>query len=70
MPKLLSRNPKLAIEQLVLFLKEAGTGFNRQEAEDLIMMCVDIIIQIKNIHGKRMITEIYYDPHQKHQKMG
>jgi type IV secretion system protein VirB11 len=61
-----ANSPQMAIEQLVLFLKEAGTGFNRQEAKDLILMCVDIIIQIHNVHGKRIITEIYYDPHQKH----
>jgi type IV secretion system protein VirB11 len=61
-----ANSPKMAIEQLVLFLKEAGAGFNRQEAKELILMCVDIIIQIHNVHGKRIITEIYYDPHQKH----
>ena len=60
-----ANSPKMAIEQLVLFLKEAGTGFNRQEAKELILMCVDIIIQIHTMNGKRIITEIYYDPHQK-----
>jgi type IV secretion system protein VirB11 len=61
-----ANSPQMAIEQLVLFLKEAGTGFSRQEAKDLILMCVDIIIQIHTMNGKRIITEIYYDPHQKH----
>jgi type IV secretion system protein VirB6 len=61
-----ANSPQMAIEQLVLFLKEAGTGFNRQEAKDLILMCVDIIIQIHTMNGKRIMTEIYYDPHQKH----
>lgn len=60
-----ANSPAMAIEQLVLFLKEAGTGFDRNEAKDLILMCVDIIIQIQNIQGKRMLTEIYYDPEKK-----
>lgn len=60
-----ANSPKMAIEQLILFLKEAGTGFNRQEAKELILMCVDIIIQLHTHNGKRIITEIYYDPNQK-----
>jgi type IV secretion system protein VirB11 len=59
----------MAIEQLVLFLKEAGTGLSRDEAKDLILMCVDVIVQIQNHQGKRFISEIYYDPERKRQKM-
>lgn len=59
----------MAIEQLVLFLKEAGTSLSRIEAKDLILMCVDVIVQIHNHQGKRFISEIYYDPHTKYQKM-
>ena len=59
----------MAIEQLVLFLKEAGTSLTREEAKDLILMCVDVIVQIHNHQGKRFISELYYDPERKRQKM-
>lgn len=54
----------LAIEQLVLFLKESksGTSLSREDIKFLIYLCVDIIVQIKNVRGKRTMTEIYYDP--------
>lgn len=59
-----ANSARLAIEQLVLFLKESSSGGNmsRQDIKQLLFMCVDIIIQLQNVRGKRMITEIYYDP--------
>ena len=59
-----ANSARLAIEQLVLFLKESqsGASLSREDIKQLIFMCVDIIVQIKNINGKRRVTEIYYDP--------
>jgi type IV secretion system protein VirB11 len=59
-----ANSARLAIEQLVLFLKESSSGgsMSRQDIKHLLFMCVDIIIQLQNVRGKRMITEIYYDP--------
>jgi type IV secretion system protein VirB11 len=59
-----ANSARLAIEQLVLFLKESSSGgsMSRQDIKQLLFMCVDIIIQLQNVRGKRMITEIYYDP--------
>lgn len=61
----------LAIEQLVLFLKESSSGstLSREDIKQLIFLCVDIIVQIKNVRGKRMMTEIYYDPEFKRKQM-
>lgn len=59
-----ANSARMAIEQLVLFLKESSSGgsMSREDIKQLLFMCVDIIIQIQNVRGRRMITEIYYDP--------
>lgn len=59
-----SGSPRMALEQLVLFIKESdgGGGLNRDDIKHLLHMCVDVIVQLKNISGKRLITDIYYDP--------
>ncbi|MFN3710619.1 MAG: P-type DNA transfer ATPase VirB11 [Alishewanella aestuarii] len=66
-----ANSAKLAIEQLVLFLKESSSGSSmaRDDIKQLLFMCVDIIVQIKNVRGKRMVTEIYYDPEFKRSQM-
>lgn len=66
-----ANSAKLAIEQLVLFLKESSSGatMSRDDIKQLLFMCVDIIVQIKNVRGKRVVTEIYYDPEFKRRQM-
>lgn len=66
-----ANSARMAIEQLVLFLKESqsGSSMNREDIKQLLFMCVDIIVQIKNIRGQRVITEIYYDPEFKRTQM-
>lgn len=62
---------KLAFEQLVLFIKESKSGGNMsfEDIKKLLYMCVDVIVQINNVKGKRMVTEIYYDPVFKRKQM-
>ncbi len=62
-----SNSARLAIEQLVLFMKESSNGnsMSRGDIKQLLFMCVDIIVQIKNVDRKRKITEVYYDPEHK-----
>ncbi|CAC9955464.1 ATPase required for both assembly of type IV secretion complex and secretion of T-DNA complex, VirB11 [uncultured Gammaproteobacteria bacterium] len=59
-----ANSTRLAFEQLVLFIKEsnAGNTLGREDIKQLLYMCVDIIVQIKNIKGNRRITEVYFDP--------
>lgn len=66
-----ANSARLAIEQLVLFLKESASGstMSRDEIKQLLFMCVDVIVQLKNVRGKRLVTEIYYDPNVKQQQM-
>ena len=55
-------SPQLALEQLVLMLKEsqAGSSLSREDIKQLLHLCVDVIVQIKNINGKRFVSEVYY----------
>lgn len=62
-----ANSTRLAFEQLMLFIKEsnAGNTLGREDIKQLLYMCVDIIVQIRNIRGKRRITEVYFDPMKK-----
>ncbi len=57
-------SPKLAMEQLVLFLKEsqAGNSLSRDDIKQLLNLCVDIIVQLQNVNGKRFVSEVYLCP--------
>ncbi len=57
-------SPKLAMEQLVLFLKEsqAGNSLSRDDIKQLLNQCVDIIVQLQNVNGKRFVSEVYLCP--------
>ena len=56
-------SPQLAIEQLVLLLKEsqAGSSLSREDIKQLLVLCVDIIVQLKNVGGRRFVSEVYYE---------
>ncbi|MCL1077094.1 P-type DNA transfer ATPase VirB11 [Parashewanella spongiae] len=58
-------SPKLALEQLVLMLKEsqAGNSLAREDIKQLLHLCVDVIVQLQNIDGKRFVSEVYYENH-------
>lgn len=61
-------SPELAIEQLMLLVKESAGGANlsREDIKQLLFMLVDIVIQFSRVDGKRRITGVYYDPQKKH----
>ncbi|WP_133406848.1 P-type DNA transfer ATPase VirB11 [Parashewanella tropica] len=56
-------SPKLAIEQLVLLLKEsqAGSTLSKEEIKQLINLCVDVIIQLKHENGRRYVSDLYWN---------
>ncbi|MBM7070733.1 P-type DNA transfer ATPase VirB11 [Shewanella sp. 202IG2-18] len=55
-------SPKLALEQLVLLLKEsnAGSSLSRTDIKQLLNLCVDVIVQLQNKDGRRFVSEVYY----------
>ncbi|MBS0174291.1 MAG: P-type DNA transfer ATPase VirB11 [Nitrospira sp.] len=61
-------SPELAIEQLMLLVKESqgGANLSREDIKQLLYMLVDVVIQFAKVDGKRRITGIYYNPAKKH----
>lgn len=59
-----ANSARMALEQLVLFIKESQAGHNmsREDIKQMLFLCVDIIVQFKVINGRRRVSEVYYDP--------
>ncbi len=59
--------PELAIEQLMLLVKESqgGAHLSREDIKQLLFMLVDVVIQFRKVDGVRRVTGIYYDPKRK-----
>lgn len=53
--------PKGAYEQLVLMVTQAGLGLSRSEILEYIHSVVEVVVQLKRIGGKRIISEIYFE---------
>lgn len=66
-----ANSAKLAIEQLGLLVKESAGGSNlsRDDIKSLLYMLVDVVVQFKNIAGRRVMTEVFYDPTLKRKHM-
>jgi type IV secretion system protein VirB11 len=65
-------SPKLAIEQLMLLVKESSGGahLSREDIKQLLFMLIDIVIQFSVVDGKRCVTGIYYEPQRKRALLG
>ena len=54
-------SPKLAFEQLVLMVMQAGLGLERQQIYEYIHSIINIVIQLKRgVGGQRFVSEIYF----------
>ena len=51
--------PKGAMEQITLMVMQADLGLNREEIMSYISSIVDVVIQLKRIGGKRLLTDIW-----------
>jgi len=60
-------SPRLAIEQLMLLVKESAGGahLSREDIKQLLFMLVDVVIQFSVVDKVRRVTGIYYDPQRK-----
>ena len=56
-------SPALALEQLVLLMKEsqAGSTLSRTDIKQLLTLCVDVIVQLQNVDGRRFVSEVYFN---------
>lgn len=49
-----------AIEQIALMVMQAGLGLTHDQIKTYISNIVDIVIQLKRVGGKRIISEVWY----------
>lgn len=65
-------SPRLAIEQLMLLVKESAGGaqLSREDIKQLLYMLVDVVIQFSVVDGRRRVTGIYYEPDRKRASLG
>ena len=62
---------ELAFEQLTLLVKESpgGSDLAREDIRGLLTMLVDVIVQMKRVGGRFRMTEVYFDPIRKRQRV-
>ena len=54
-------SPKLAYEQLILMVMQAGLGLDRNQINEYISSIINIVIQLKRgIGGQRFVSEVYF----------
>ncbi len=54
-------SPKLAYEQLILMIMQAGLGITREQIKEYVDSVVNIVVQLKRgSKGKRYVSEIYF----------
>ena len=54
-------SPKLAFEQLILMVMQAGLGLDRNQISEYIHSIINIVIQLKRgTGGQRFVSEIYF----------
>jgi type IV secretion system protein VirB11 len=57
-------NSALEAEQRLIFMcLRANTGMTKDQLSDYINSVIDIIIQFERQNGKRVVTDIWYEPH-------
>lgn len=52
--------PNGALEQIGLMVMQAGAGLTHDEIQAYIRSIIDIVIQLKRVGGKRIISDIWY----------
>ncbi|RLV57842.1 P-type DNA transfer ATPase VirB11, partial [Parashewanella curva] len=57
-------SPKLALEQLMVLLKEsqAGSSLSREDIKQLLNLCVDVIVQLQMVNGRRFVSDVFFNP--------
>jgi type IV secretion system protein VirB11 len=59
-----AENTRLCIERLISLIRRSADGraMTTEDIRRMVHMCIDIFIQFKVVNGRRVVTEIYYDP--------
>lgn len=51
-----------AFDQLVMMIQQGGTSLSEENIRAYCKKVIDVIVQFKNVNGKRVMTELYFDP--------
>ena len=59
-----SDSARYAYTQMALLIRESAAGSQMETADilKLLYLLIDVVAQVKSINGRRVMTEIYYDP--------
>ncbi|MBZ2207142.1 P-type DNA transfer ATPase VirB11 [Massilia soli] len=62
-----AESPRLCIERLISLIRRSDDGRTMSTADirAMVHLCIDIVIQFKVVQGRRVVTEIYYEPEHK-----
>ena len=52
-------NPRGALEQITLMVLQANLGISREEILSYITSIIDVVIQLKRVGGKRLLSDIW-----------
>ena len=52
--------PQGALKQIALMVMQANLGLQNDQINDYIRSIIDIVVQLKRIGGKRVISEVWY----------
>ncbi|WP_435104898.1 P-type DNA transfer ATPase VirB11 [Arhodomonas sp. AD133] len=58
-------SPQEAVSRLAREIMKAGTVMKREEIVADIYAVIDVIVQLKRVGGRRVVTEVFYDPERK-----
>ncbi len=53
---------KGAFDQIVMMINQGGANLSEENIRDYLKKVVDIVVQFKKVGGKRVMTELYYEP--------
>jgi len=51
-----------AFDQIVMMINQGGISLSEENIRSYLKKVVDVVVQFKNINGKRIMTELYFEP--------
>ena len=58
---------RLALKQLMMYVKQSGAGLTTDDVRELTYMLVDVVMQFGHDGGHRIVKELWYEPDKKRQ---
>ena len=55
-------NPRAAVDQIALMVLQSGANLGRAEIVEYVGQMVDVAIQLRREDGRRIVSEIVFNP--------